>query len=63
MSGRSSEYMNKPVIVQGPKANINSRKSFNRKKWNEIFAETNNRLEVYEDFMHTCHNIVREIIN
>lgn len=27
--------------------NVSSRRTFNRKKWNEIFAETSNKLDVY----------------
>lgn len=28
--------------------NFSSKGSLNRKKWNEMFAESNNKLEIYE---------------
>ena len=40
-----------------------SRRGLARKRWNEIFAETTNKLEIYEDFIHNCYNVVRDIVN
>ena len=41
------------------KGNFNSKNNFSRKKWNEIFAENNNKLDTYEDFVQSSFNVVR----
>jgi hypothetical protein len=58
VAGRST--VNRGSLVS--KGGFSSR-GMARKKWNEVFAETSNKLDIYEEFIQTCFNVVREIVN